>query len=138
MGKKLVESYNKPSDYALVTTVDVNGGEKQRDHFVVKMWWSKVTNKKETYVYNGQQLYDTYFKQGKRFESVLQAMVFKFNENITNCKKIEIYDNSVYGKIKKIATFNGVETIIHKHIDNELLSTINGLHIKYKRDKKIP
>lgn len=125
-----------PNDYPLVNTVDVNGVQKLRDHFVVKMWWSKVTNNKETYVYNGRQLYDTYLNQGKRFENVLKAIVFKFNENITNCKKIEIYDNSAYGKIKKIATFNGVETIIHKHINGVLLSTINGTQIKYLKSKQ--
>lgn len=131
MTKNKINNLVMPTDYQLVTNVDRNGEEKKMDHFVIKMWWIKSTNNKESYVFKGRQLFFIYRNQGKIFETVLEAMVFKFNEHILNCKKIEIYDNSVYGKIKKIATFNGVETIIHKHIDGEQLSIINGTQIKY-------
>lgn len=128
---KLLATTPKPPDYPMVVNVTKDGEEKPMHHFVIKFWWVKSTNGKDSYVLNGQQLFDTYLATGKKFENVIKAMVAKFNDNLVNCKKIVIYDNSNYGNIIKLVEYNGQNTSIHDHINNKIIYTTNGQNINF-------
>lgn len=116
----------KPFDYPTVLNVAKGGEEKQLHHYSIKFWWKVATNGKDTYVLNGQQLFDTYLKNGIVRDSVLKAMISKYNEMIVKCQKIEIYDNSNYGNIIKLVVWNGAETLIHDKVNNKMLGCLHG------------
>lgn len=106
-------TFNKPHDYETLLNVNKNAEEKEMDRYCIKFWWIKSSNGKDTYVLKGQQLFKTMWKNGRKPVSVLTAMISKYNEQIVNVQKMEIYDNSIYGKVTKVAIYNGIETVIH-------------------------
>lgn len=120
-----------PLDLELITNVNRHAEEKDMDKFCIKFWWRNSTNGKATYVLRGQDLFKTLVAAGKTPSTVLAAMVAKYNEQIPNTLKMEIYDNSIYNQVTKVLVFNGIETSIHndyKHI----LHSPNFVHVGFR------
>lgn len=120
-----------PADLELITNVNRHAEEKDMDKFNIKFWWRNSTNGKPTYVLRGQDLFKTLVLAGKTPSTVLAAMIAKYNEQIPNTLKIELYDNSIYNQVTKVLIFNGIETTIHndyKHI----LHSPNTVHVGFR------